>query len=192
MSATPYVLGGLAAVFGLRALFRPHHAIVREGAAIRCPGGSPCNPTLGLEAPSGSAVFSVASGHVVLASASDPGVIHIAARGEPVILYYAGVRPEVQEGQYVGRGQTIGHTPGRVSFGVMEFGPGGTSDNVDPTSWLASRGQRIAARYTGPGNTWCEEVRHVSVPREAGAACALKEPDRTRFALLPVSVEIAR
>jgi hypothetical protein len=191
MSAAPYVLGTIATLAAIRTLFRPHRAIVREGAIARCPGGSPCDPTLAVDTPAEEPVFATAPGRVV---AIGQGYVHIAARSDPVILYYDGVLAEdgLVEGQYVGGGQRIGRSTGRIFFGVMEFAPGGEAYNVDPSSWLASRGQRIAARYTGPGTAWCEESRHVSVPRSAGAACQLHEPDRAKFALLPVTVEIER
>lgn len=191
MSTTPYVLGALAAVAALKALWRPHRAVVREGAVARCPGGTSygsCDPTLQISAPAGAHVYSTAQGHVV---AVGPDWLHIAASHEPVVLYYDGVTPEVGEGQYVGRGQTIGASTGRTYFGVTQFSADG-SENIDPSSWLASRGQKIAAKYTGPGTSWCEQGRHIQVPQAAGSACDLQEPDRPHFALLPVTVDIQR
>ena len=106
---------------------------------------------------------------------------------------YDGVAPEVQEGQYVGRGQRIGAVlRGRMYFSVTQFTPSGSLVKVDPSSWLASRGQKIAATYTGPGTAWCEQGRHIEVPASAGTACNLYEPERGGFALLPVTVSVER
>jgi len=194
MSTAPYVLGGLAAVFAVKTLFRPHRAVVREGSVAACPGDNSyrvCDPTLRVTAPEGTNVFSTGPGRVM---AVGPDFVHIALRAEPTILYYDGIAPDVREGQYVGRGQVIGVSRGRVSFGVQQFASSGVVSNVDPSSWLAARGHRIAARYTGSGSEWCAAAqgRHVTVPRSAGAACNLQEPDSADFALLPVSVEIER
>ncbi|HSH76037.1 MAG TPA: M23 family metallopeptidase [Longimicrobiales bacterium] len=176
----------------MKSVFRPHRAVVREGAVSRCPGVNQyneCDPTLPIDAPVGTSVYSTAAG-LVVAVADD--FVHIATRNEPVVLYYNGVSPTVVEGQYVGRGQTIGTSKGRVYFGVQQFVQGGGVVNVEPSSWLAARGNRIAARYTGSGGQWCEQKRHISVPRSAGAPCQFYEPDRAAFALLPVTIEVER
>lgn len=159
-----------------------------------CPGANSfdeCDPTLRLDSPAGTAVYSTTAGKVVAARGD---FVQIASRREAAVIYYDGVTPTIEEGQYVGRGQKIAESNGRVAFGVQQFRPGGEIVNVDPSSWLAARGQRIAADYTGSGAVWCEKVRdrEVVVPRPAGSACNLHEPDKGRFALLPVSVEVQR
>jgi hypothetical protein len=202
MSTTPYVLGAIAALSLVKSVFRPHRAVVREGGVSKCPGPNQynvCDPTLPINTPPGTAVYSTATGRVV-AVGSD--FVHIATRNEPVVLYYDGISPTIGEGQHVGRGQKIGESSGRVNFGVQQFVPGPVSAeyggdvgdivNVDPSSWLAARGNRIAGTYTGPETQWCEEPRHVSVPRSAGAPCQFYEPDKATFALLPVTVEVER
>lgn len=192
MSSTPYILGTIAALSAVKAVFRPHRAVVREGAVSSCPGVNQyneCDPTLPVDAPVGTGVYSTATGRVV---AVGDDFVHIATRNEPVVLYYDGLVPSVREGQYVGRGQEIGTSKGRVHFGVQQFVQGGQIINVEPASWLAARGNRIAARYTGTGSQWCEQNRHISVPRSAGAPCQFYEPDRAAFALLPVTIEVER
>ena len=192
MSTTPYVLGAIAALSLVKSVFRPHRAVVREGGVSKCPGPNQynvCDPTLPITTPQGAGVYSTATGRVVAVGAD---FVHIATRNEPVVLYYDGISPTIGEGQHVGRGQKIGDSLGRVNFGVQEFAPGGEIRNIDPSSWLAARGNRIAGKYTGPETQWCEEPRHVSVPRSAGAPGQFYEPDKAMFALLPVTVEVER
>jgi hypothetical protein len=192
MSSAPYVLGGIAALSLVKSVFRPHRAVVREGAVANCPGPNPynvCDPTLPIDTPQGAAVYSTATGRIVAVGAD---FVHVATRNEPVVLYYDGISPTVSEDQYVGRGQKIGESTGRVGFGVQQFTPGGDVVNIDPSSWLAARGNRIAGKYTGAGTQWCEQERHVSVPRSSGAPCQFYEPDKAAFALLPVTVEVER
>jgi hypothetical protein len=192
VSTTPYVLGAIALAAGVRTLFWPHRAVVREGGVAACPGKNAynvCDPTLPIDTPDGAAVYSVVTGRVV---AVGPGFVHLASRHEPVVVYYDDVLVDVGEGQYVGRGQRIGTSRGRLYFGVQQWIPGGELVNVEPASWLAARGNRIAARYTGGGSDWCEQRRHISVPRSAGAPCQFHEPDSSAFALLPVTVEVER
>lgn len=191
MSTAPYIFGALAAVAAVKTLFRPHRALVREGGVAGCPGGSGgrCDPALRISSPEGTPVFSVLSGLVV---AVGPHFVHVAARGEPVIVAYEGVMPDIREGQHVGRGQRIGESGGKLAFLVTEFDSGGGAHYVDPASWLAARGQRIAARDTGAGSSWCEQGRHIEVPKAAGSACGLHEPQRGSFALLPVTVSVER
>lgn len=192
MSTGPYVLGAIAAIAGVKALFRPRRAVVKEGAVTACPGTNRygiCDPTVVIEAVSGTPAYSTAQGRVV---AVGPHFVHIASRQEPVVLMYDGVSPSVEEGQYVGRGEAIGESMGRVYFGVTQFLPDGSAVRVDPASWLAARGQRVAYRSTGAGTLWCEQGRHIEVPTSAGRPCELNEPERGAFALLPVTVSIDR
>jgi hypothetical protein len=119
--------------------------------------------------------------------------LHIASLYEPVVLMYDGIAPDAfQEGQYVGRGEEIGVSSGRVFFSVTEFGPQGVVQKIDPASWLASRGQKVAVKDTGDGQLWCEQGRHIEVPVSAGRPCDLYEPEKGAFALLPVSVSVDR
>jgi hypothetical protein len=193
MSTAPYVLGGIAGLALVKALFRPHRAVVREGGVESCPGANRyrvCDPSLAIGVPQGTAVYATAGGRVAVVG---DRFLHLATHDEPVVLMYDGIVPSVKEGQYVGRGQQIGAAPGaRVYFSVTQFVPGGAAQKVDPASWLASRGQKIASTYTGPGTAWCEQGRTIEVPLEAGRACNLHEPDRGSFALLPVTVSVER
>ena len=149
-----------------------------------------CDPSLAIGVPQGTAVYATAGGRVAVVG---DRFLHLATHDEPVVLMYDGIVPSVKEGQYVGRGQQIGAAPGaRVYFSVTQFVPGGAAQKVDPASWLASRGQKIASTYTGPGTAWCEQGRTIEVPLEAGRACNLHEPDRGSFALLPVTVSVER
>ena len=192
MSTAPYVLGGIAALGIVKALFRPHRSVVREGQVTTCPGANRykvCDASLSIAAPVGTGVYATAGGRV---AARGDKFLQIAAHDEPVILMYDGIVPSVVEGQYVGRGQQIGQSMGQVFFSVTQFLPGGKLAKVDPSSWLAARGQKIAAHYTGAGTQWCEQGRHIEVPSPAGVACNLYEPERGSFALLPVTVSVER
>jgi hypothetical protein len=192
MSTAPYVLGGIAGLALVKALFRPYRAVVREGGVAACPGPNRykvCDPSLAIDAPAGTAVFATAGGRIAVIG---DRFLHIATHDEPVVLMYDGVVPSVQEGQYVGRGQQIGQSMGRVYFSVTQFTPGSGILRIDPSSWLASRGQKIAARYTGAGSEWCEQGRNIAVPAGAGTPCSLYEPEKSGFALLPVTVSVER
>lgn len=194
MSTAPYVLGGIAGLALVKALFRPHRAVVREGGVAACPGANRykvCDASLAIDAPAGTGVFANASGRI---AAIGDRFVHLATHDEPVVLMYDGVVPgsSLKEGQYVGRGQQLGESRGRVYFSVTQFMPGGKIVKVDPSSWLASRGQKIASSYTGAGTSWCEQGRNIEVPVDAGRTCNLYEPDRGGFALLPVTVSVER
>ena len=193
MSTAPYVLGTIAGIALVKTFFRPHRAVIQEGAVTACPGANKyrvCDASLAIGTTAGTAVYATAGGRVV---AAGDRFLHLATHDEPVILMYDGVAPSVREGQYVGRGQKIGEATGpRVYFSVTQFMPGGALQKIDPSSWLASRGQKIAAKYTGNGSSWCEQGRDIQVPLEAGRACSLYEPDRSSFAMLPVTVSVER
>jgi hypothetical protein len=192
MSTAPYVLGAISAVALLKTFWRPHRVVVYEGGVSRCPGPNQyhvCDPTLAIDTPKDTDVYSTVSGQII---AVGHDFVHVASEHEPVVLYYDGIVPNIVEGQYVGRGQCIGTSSGRVYFGVTSFDRPGKAYHVDPASWLASRGQRVAAKDTGPGTSWCEAGRHISVPASAGTICDLRAPDRASFALLPVTVDIQR
>jgi hypothetical protein len=194
MSTAPYVLGGIAGIALVKALFRPHRAVVREGGVAACPGANQyraCDPSLAIDTVAGTPVYATAGGRVAVIGGR---FLQLGAHDEPVLLMYDGITPEpgLQEGQYVGRGQKLGESRGRVYFSVSQLVPGGSIQRVDPSSWLASRGQKIATKYTGAGTSWCEQGRNIEVPVAAGRACDLYEPDRGSFALLPVTVSVER
>jgi hypothetical protein len=193
MSTAPYVLGAIAGVAIVKTFFRPWRAVVKEGSVAACPGDGKsriCDPTLAIDTPQGSPVYSTVGGRVV--AVGDDFVL-VSSLYEPVVLMMSGIEPDsLVEGQYVGRGQRVGVSSGRVYFGVTEFLPGHEAASIDPSSWLASRGQRIAYKNTSEGSSWCEGGRHIEVPLAAGRGCDLHEPDKGGFALLPVSVSVDR
>jgi len=194
MSTMTYLLGGIAGLAAVKALFRPDRAIVKEGAVASCPGANKsrvCDASLAIDAPPGTPAYATSGGRVAAIGGS---FIQLAAHDEPVVLMYDGITPAagLVEGQYVGRGQYIGDSLGHVYFSVTEFLPGGAFHKIEPSAWLASRGQRIAANYTGRGTEWCEQGRNISVQLDAGRACDLYEPERGSFSLLPVTVSLQR
>jgi hypothetical protein len=135
-------------------------------------------------------VYSTVAGRVAVVG---DRFIQVASLSEPVVVMYDGVAPDsFVDGQYVGRGERLGQSLGTVFFSVTEWLPGGVVQKIDPSSWLASRGQRIAVKNNGKGSLWCEAGRHIEVPLDAGRACDLHEPERGAFALLPVSVTVNR
>lgn len=192
MSTGPYVLGGIAAIAIVKTFFRAHRAVVKTGSVAACPGpsGRGCDPTLRISTPQGTPVYSVVSGRV--AAVGDHFML-VGSLSEPVVVMVDGVTPDAfVEGQYVGRGERLGLSTGDVYFGVTEFLPDGSAVNIDPASFLASRGMRIASKVVNPGSSWCEGGRHIEVPVSAARPCALNEPDKGGFALLPVSVSVNR
>jgi len=194
MSTAPYVLGAIAGVALVKTFFRPVRAVVKEGVVAACPGtmhGSVCDPSLVISTPQGTPVYSTVGGRVV---AVGDKFLLVASLYEPVILMMDGVSPlpDLVEGQYVGRGQCVGDSMGTVYFSVTEFTPDGSSVSIDPASWLASRGQKIAEKLDSRGSSWCEGGRHIEVPVAAGRACDLHEPEKGSFALLPLSVSVDR
>ena len=193
MSTAPYVLGGIAGIALVKALFRPHRAVVREGGVASCPGANKyrvCDPSLAIDSPAGTPAYATAGGRI---AAIGDRFVHVAAHDEPVLLMYDGIAPDpgLREGQYIEHGQKLGESQERVYFSMTQLVPGGLQ-KVDPASWLASRGQKVASTYTGPGTAWCEQGRNIEVPVAAGRACNLYEPDRGSFALLPVTVSVER
>jgi hypothetical protein len=192
-SATPFVLMALGGLSLVRGLFRPHRAVVREGAVSRCAGPNQykvCDSTDTVQTPPGASAYATASGRVIAAGDT---FVHVAVHNEPVILMYDGVRPTVDEGQYVGRGQKLGESTGAVTFGVWQMAPtarGAVMQKVPASAWLAARGLKFAVSDTGPGTKWCEGGRSITVPQSVTSACDLRQPDPATFALLPVSINM--
>jgi hypothetical protein len=187
-----WAFGGVATLFLFRGLWNPHRAVVHEAALAACPGpeGPTCNDTLALVAQPGTPVYAAGSGTVM---AVGDRWLHIQLSNEPVILHYTGVTPDVAPGQTVGRGRKIGvaRDDGPVEFGVT----GIVNDNgvpvlhaVEPRSWLAVRGYALTVRKAPPTDLWCGPGRHVTVPPSVHMGCGLLGPEKSNFALLPVSV----
>ncbi len=186
--ATTYVLGALGTVFLIRGLWNPHRAVVRKGDVATCAGPDSlgvCHQTLAINTPPAGAVLSAGAGRVVSVG---PDWVHVQVANEPVILFYRGVKPAVAEGGHLGRGQKLGEATGQVSFGVWEV-IDGQLVAIEPSSWLAARGYKIAASSSGAEDLWCEQRRHIVVPKAVHQQCKLKNPSAAGFALLPVSIE---
>lgn len=186
--AATYVLGALGTIFALRGLWNPHRAVVRKGDVASCPGPDSlgvCHPTVAINAPPGSPVLSAGGGQVVSVG---PDWLHVQVSNEPVVLFYRGVKPTVAEGAHLWRGQKLGEAQGQVLFGVWEV-INGQLVPIEPSSWLAARGYKIAASSTGAEDLWCEQKRHILVPKTVHATCKLRNPSAAGFALLPVSIE---
>jgi hypothetical protein len=188
----PFVFGGLGALALLRALWRPHRAVLRKGSVDRCSGPNRfgvCDPTMGLTADDGTEAYAVASGKV---AAVGDQFVHVVGRQEPVILVYQGIVPAVVEGQHVGKGQKIGEVAGPVAFGVWQLRPTDTGpvlQVVPPSAWMAARGIRPTVKH-GDANKWCEGGRTIVVPSETRRSCDMKKPDPASFALLPVQIDL--
>ncbi len=188
-----WFFGGVSALFLVRGLWNPHRAVVHEGGVTECPGPAPggCQDTLAIESPEGAPVYSTGPGTVVFVG---DRFVHVQLSNEPVVVHYFGVTPDVAVGQHVGRGQQLGITrsDGPLEFGVTRLEPanGGTAlVSVEPASWLAARGFSLTVKKLAAGqNLWCAGGRHVTVPKAAHTTCALQTPDKSNFALLPVSI----
>jgi hypothetical protein len=189
----PFIFMGLGALAIVRGVFRPHRAVLRRGSIDRCAGPNSfgaCDPTDTITAPDGTAAYATASALVV---AVGDNFVQLAVNNEPIFLMYQGVKPEVQEGQYVGRGQRIGKSSGPVNFGVWELIPntsGPKMIQIPPAAWLAARGMRAVVKNTGSGDKWCEQHRKIDVPPATVKSCGFQQPDPASFALLPVQINL--
>lgn len=189
-----WFFGGVSALFLLRGLWNPHRALLKEGAVSSCPGpeGAGCQDTVALEAAPGTAVYAAGSGTVVLAG---DRFVHVQLSNEPVVLHYFGVTPDVTVGQHVSRGRQIGvaRDDGPVEFGVtgvVRANGGSALASVEPASWLAARGYDLTVKkLTGGQDQWCAAGRHITVPKPVHSGCGLRSPDKSSFALLPVSIQ---
>lgn len=191
--ATTYVLGTIAGLFLLRGIWFPNRAVVKKGAISSCAGSSAsggCDPSMRIQVEKGTKVFAAGGGKVLSVG---PNWIHIQVTNEPVILFYQGLKPSRGEGSHVFAGQKIGEADSELLFGVWELTPD-TGQGVDlvpvePSSWLAARGMRVAVKDESEESLWCAERRHLLVPKDAHGKCKLRNPRAAGFALLPVSIE---
>ena len=184
---TAWLLGVAGTAAFVRAVWNPHRAVVKEGEAASCPAeGGGCRPTIVIQAAPGTPVYAVGHGKVV--SVGDDWT-HIELSGEPVILYYS-IGSSLAEGKTVWRGKKIGEVPqgGQIEFGVWEVTQQGVVA-LEPASWLAARGYKLATKLTGNGDQWCEKGRKILVPKQAHQTCGLKLPQAASFGLLPVSIQ---
>lgn len=190
--ATTYVLGTIGALFLFRGIWFPNRAVVKKGTVSACAGSTAqgCDPSMHIVAEKGTKVFAAGGGKVLSVG---PDWMHIQVTNEPVILFYQGVKPGRKEGSHVFAGQKIGESDGALMFGVWELtqdtGEGVDLVPVEPASWLAARGMKIAMKEEGDGGLWCTEKRHLIVPKDAHGKCKLRNPRAAGFALLPVSIE---
>lgn len=185
------IFGGIGALALFRAVFRPVRAVAKEGAVHRCAGESNqfgvCDTSDVIEVPAGEGVFSTAYAEVVEVGED---YVNLVVQNEPVVLMYQGIVPDVTEGQHVGTGQKIGESTGRVFFSVTQYRPGGAAEFVAPSAWLAVRGQKLVVNNTGDETAYCVQEREIVVPREEKLNCDLRLPEKSGFALLPVTVEL--
>ncbi len=191
--AATYILGTLGGLFLLRGIWNPHRSVVRKGAVASCAGPDSmgvCHATLAIDADPDSPIYSCGGGKVV---AQGKDFLHIQVGNEPVILFYGGIVPSVGLGAHIWNGQRIGDAgPGQVVFGVWELmhtDKGVKLSAVEPASWLAARGYHIVQSNTGKADLWCEQPRHITVPKAVHTTCGLMNPEPSGFALLPVSID---
>lgn len=184
------IWGSLAALTLFRGLFRPVRAVAKSGGVRRCAGDlnqfGVCDTSDLIEVPSGEAVFSTATAKVVSVGED---YVNLVVQNEPVVLMYQGIKPGVKEGQFVGTGQKIGTSSGKVFFSVTSYGQDGP-EFLAPSAWLAVRGQKLVLKNTGDSAAYCAQGREIVVPNQAKKNCDLKLPSKAKFALLPVTVEL--
>jgi hypothetical protein len=194
-SKIPTVLwGAITAGLLFRTFWRPSRAVVQKGVAAACPGisppGSGCSTVMLIQGtPNATQVYAVTSGIVAIAA---DGSVQIASDREPVIIGY-GPNPAqvfVQTGQKVQLGQEIA-VMDNVAFSVTELIPDGkggvTFQSIEPASWLAARGLRVAQAENVPTSLWCSHGRSITVPT-ATLGCGIKLPEPSALMLLPVTV----
>lgn len=186
---------GSAALF--RALYHPSRAVVADGFAVRCSGGSPCAAGMTVDSFLGKGpVYAGSSGIVFRTTAN---AVYLASGTEPAVMVYegdpskGGMQVQVQPGQRVTVGQQIGLAE-RVTFSVYVLwrNPDGTIKIIpnEPAAWLATHGMAVSRKRRaggGAGAQWCEAGRKLIVPQDV-SQCGLKLATPGAFMLLPVSV----
>lgn len=185
---TTYVLGALGLGFLVRGLWNAHRQLTDEAGIAACPGqeGAICEQTIELTTAKGADVYSVGSGTVL---AAGPDFVHAAVDNEPVVLFYDGMATTVKPGSSLWRGQPVGTSPGRFRFGVWAIKPDGSLSPLEPASWLASRGYKVAGSLDAKSEAlWCGKGRQLSIPKTVHGTCKLGMPQAASFALLPVSI----
>ncbi len=182
----PALYLGLGAACLVRGLFRPVRALAKSGLIHRCEGPNQfgvCDPSITIDVNAGDKLYAAASGKIVSVGED---YLHILVMNERVILMYHGVKPLVQVGQYVGLGQAVGDSQGRVYFSVTA-----QTDTarvlVSPSAWLAERGVKVLLKDHSDGTLWCAQGRDIRVPAEP--VCDLSLPEPSDFALLPIRIE---
>jgi len=193
MSLGAIVWTSVAALAAYRAFVRPVRAVFDAGQVTSCAGGSSCAPTLRIQSATGalSPVYSLVSGIVTRMTENR---IEIVSKTEPVIIAYVGpliATAGVTPGEHVHAGDVLGQATSielavaelvRLADGSLSLAP------LDPSSWLAVRGLRVATRPS-PSLEWCAGGRRLAIPQDV-ARCGLRLPEPSGFSLLPVSVQL--
>lgn len=179
----------LGAALAFRALYHPHRAVVERGFVGSCPGDSGCSPALGIRPEGGTTiVYAVTSGTVVIGGSG----LTVVSDREPVMVSYGPAVGQllVASGAHVGVGAPIA-VMREVAFSVTEIARSDagavTFRQLEPSSWLASRGMRIAAKGDAKGTLWCTQGRKIVLP-QAVTRCGMRLPAPSAALLLPVSV----
>lgn len=183
--------GAVGTACVIRGFVRPHRAVVKTGAIVKCAGDSNaygvCDPADNIETAVGEPVFAVGPAQVV---AVGDYYVQLLIENDAVIVMYSGLDPMVEVGQNVGTGQKIGLSDGKISVLITQFKPNGVVEYVPPSAWLAVRGLKLAVKNTGSEAPYCAGGRDIVVPAAAKKLCDLHSPRKAKFALLPVTVEL--
>jgi hypothetical protein len=188
--------GALGSVALFRALYHPSRAVVADGFAVRCAGGSPCANGMTVDSFLGKApVYAGSCGTVFRTTAN---AVYLASATEPTVLVYegdpskGGMQVQVQPGESVTVGQQIGLAE-RVTFSVYALwrNADGTVKVIpnEPAAWLATHGMKVSRKRRsggGAGAQWCEAGRKLTVPQDV-AQCGIRLSTPGAFMLLPVS-----
>ena len=179
----------IGAGLAFRALYHPHRAVVERGFATRCSGDGGCNSPMVIQPEGGTTtVFALTSGTVAV---SKTGLVLVSDR-EPVMIGYGpGIgQLLVQSGASVGIGTPLA-VMRQVELTVTEIirsASGAISARpLEPASWLASSGLKIAAKGNAQGTLWCTHGRKIVLPAKV-AQCGTRLPAPSAALLLPVSV----
>lgn len=192
-SKLPMIVWGATTVGLLfRTFFRPARAVVQKGYATQCPGkaGGSCSPSMVVTGTPGAVpVYALTSG---MAAITSDGILSIASDREPIVVSYGPGAAQifVQTGQHVMLGQEVA-VMGQVHLSITELvreNDGSiTFRPIDPASYLAARGLKIAQSGNTPSGLWCTHGRNITVPTET-LGCGVKLPAPSALMLLPVTV----
>lgn len=186
------VWGSITAGLLFRTFFRPARAVVQKGYATACPGkpSGTCTPNMTISGTPGPVpVYAITSGTAAITS---DGILSIASDREPIVVTYGPGASQifVGSGQHVMLGQEVA-VMGTVQLSVTELvreNDGSiTFRPIDPASYLAARGLKIAQSGNTPSGLWCTHGRNITVPTDT-LACGIKLPEPSALMLLPVTV----
>jgi len=184
--------GTVGVAAGVRCLYRPDRAVIKDGFVSKCSASAGCDPSMTIDAFEGTqAVFAPMAGKVV---STGSHTIYLVPNGEAVLLEYtsdsASFTPQVAAGADVGSGQQLG-LASRIRFAVYEIqrsadGRAQIGGALEPASWLAVHGIRVSSKKHPATELWCEGGRKIVAP--SNVANCLRLPPPSGFALLPISV----